>query len=157
MMFHAFLHIWRPANRPTQPVSQQMDGKQLLSWIIQKELLIQPSPTQRQLVGIVFNFNDYITIISSGTIFSTEVTRSFGVSDTITEEITASFFRSFSVSLEHYHTTTYDWTRTDIATQSESTTIEVSQKVRPGTKVSIQQAVGQCGGSTINTSHNATI
>ena len=150
MMFNAFLHIWRPADRPTQPVSQHMDGKQLLSWIIHEELFLQPSPTQRQLVGIVFNLNDCITIISSGTTFSTEVTRSFGESDTVTEEITRSFFGLFSVTLGHSHTTSYDWTQTDIATQSESTTSEVSQKVRPGMKVSIEQAVGHCGGSTIN-------
>lgn len=86
-----------------------------------------------------------------GTTFSTKITESFGVSRTLKEEITASFFQRFKITLEEKSTTSFDWGKTDINTMSESTSSEVTQIVPPGKKFSIQQAVGHCGGSTVNT------
>jgi len=92
-----------------------------------------------------------------GTTFSSEIKESIGDSITIKEDVSANFFDLFSASVGVSLTTNYDWTQTDTATKSEATTTEVSQKVRAGKRLSIQQAVGHCGGSTVNTALFKTI
>jgi len=86
-----------------------------------------------------------------GTTFSSQMTKSFGESITVKAEISAKFFDLLGGELSVASTTNFDWKNMDTATQSESTTTEVSQQVKAGTKVIIQQAVGHCGGSTVNT------
>lgn len=86
-----------------------------------------------------------------GTTFSDSVTNSIGVSATVSKAISASFFDIFSSTIGLSLTTDYDWTSTDTETRSETKTFKVDVDIPPGVRVSVEEAVGTCGGSSVHT------
>merc|ERR1711860_45001 len=66
-------------------------------------------------------------------------------------EMKIQFFGLFSASLGLSVETGFDWTHTSTAVQSDIVTIRVSADAPPGMVLTIEQTVGHCGGSTVNT------
>lgn len=85
-----------------------------------------------------------------GTTFSQEMQNSQSVSKTVSAELEIAFWGN-TAKLGVSSTTGFDWTKTDSTTKSETTSFTVEVEVPPGVKMSIQDAVGTCGGSKIHT------
>jgi len=82
---------------------------------------------------------------SIGTVYSESTTESMGIDQTISVAISAGLFDLFEVELGFSVTTSYDWTHTSELTMSVVETITVEAVASPGTKLVLDQAVGQCG------------
>jgi len=82
---------------------------------------------------------------SIGTVYSESTSESMGIDQTISVAITAGLFDLFEVELGVSVTTSYDWTQTSELTMSEVETITVEAVAPAGSKLILEQAVGQCG------------
>lgn len=86
-----------------------------------------------------------------GTKFSTAITNSFGVSVTAKSTFEAGFFDLFAAKTSLSLTIKYDWSRLDTEEKSTDTSYNVEVTLPAGLKVHIEEVVGTCGGSTIQT------
>jgi hypothetical protein len=68
-----------------------------------------------------------------------------------THTLNSQFTRRKSNTNSESLTTGYDWTRTSSTATSETKTFEVAATAPAGMVLTIEQAVGYCGGSTIQT------
>lgn len=86
-----------------------------------------------------------------GTTFSLAMTNSMNIDTTVSASVSSSFFDLFSAKASGSFTTGFDWSETDHIARSQATTHSVEVTIPGGVKVYIEEAVGQCGGSTIYT------
>ena len=76
--------------------------------------------------------------------------RSRSVSATVSASVSAAFW-GITATLGVSDTTGHDWSKTDTTVKSESTSFTVQVDVPAGVKMSIEDAVGTCGGSKVHT------
>ena len=86
-----------------------------------------------------------------GVVYSDELSTSVHVGLAVEFEISAAMMEVFSVSLGESASTGFDWTATSTSTRKQVKTISVNAEAPAGLFLTIEQAVGTCGGSTVKT------
>lgn len=86
-----------------------------------------------------------------GTSFSEEISASMSIDTTIETSMSTSFFGLFESSIGISVSTGYNWGSVTTETTETQQTYEVSAVAPAGTVLVIEQAVGHCDGSTVNT------
>jgi len=86
-----------------------------------------------------------------GTKYETSLVFDMGIDVTISEEISVQFFRMFSETLGISATTGFNWQFVSNSVQGEQTEVKVDVEAPPGTTATIEQTIGHCGGSDVNT------
>jgi len=88
---------------------------------------------------------------SIGTAYEASMAESMNIDVTIAEEMTIQLFRLFSNTLGISVETGYNWEHTTSEVQSTVQSVEVDAEAPAGTMLTIEQTVGFCGGSVVNT------
>ncbi len=86
-----------------------------------------------------------------GTTYSEEIEEGMTVDTSVEAELQFQFFGRFKTLLNVSHETGYDWNQISTASQNEAETIEVSATAPPGYVLMIEQTVGTCDHSTVQT------
>jgi len=86
-----------------------------------------------------------------GTSWSTQMSEGMHIDDTVSAEMKAGFFDIFETTIGVSVTTGYNWNEVSTEAQSETREFWVQTDVPAGKLLQIQQAVGKCGGSDVNT------
>ena len=92
---------------------------------------------------------DYIKKV--GVTYSEELSQTIKIGLDVEYEISASLFEIFEASLGESVSTGFDWTSTSTSTKSITEEFKVLAQAPPGLFLTIEQAVGTCGDSTVNT------
>ena len=92
---------------------------------------------------------DYIKKV--GVKYSDELSQTISVGLDVEYEISAGLFEIFEASLGESVSTGFDWTSTSTSTKSQVEEFKVLASAPPGLLLTIEQAVGTCGGSIVNT------
>merc|ERR1711860_44798 len=88
---------------------------------------------------------------SIGTSYSQSMSHSMSIDTSISTEMSVDFFRRFSATIGVSLSTGYNWESVSERTMSETETFIVSAHAPPGMVLVIEQAVGRCDDSTVNT------
>jgi len=86
-----------------------------------------------------------------GTTWSSEASKTMSISASISASVTTSFFNAFEATLGIEASTGYDWRKTTTEAKSETTSLQVTHAVDPYQLLTVSNAQGKCGGSTVKT------
>ena len=86
-----------------------------------------------------------------GVTYSDQLSETISVGLAIEFEISAALMEVFKASLGESGSTGFDWTTTSTSTRSRTEIFEVHAEAPAGLLLTIEQAVGTCGGSTVKT------
>jgi len=86
-----------------------------------------------------------------GTSWSTQMSEGMSIDSTVSAEMSAGFFDIFETKIGASVTTGYNWNEVSTEAQSETREFSVQTDVPAGESILVQQTMGTCGGSNVNT------